>query len=386
MNDLSRGDVEFLLARPVRHLLDAADRRAFRGRRVLVTGAGGSIGSELACQIAGCDPALVALVDHSELALFEIERVLGDRRPGVRLEPLLGDVSRPDAMARWCRQVRPDVVYHAAAYKHVTMAERAVCAAAEVNVLGAVRSADAASEAGARFVLVSTDKAAAPRSVMGATKRLAELAVLARATAAFQPIVVRFGNVLGSSGSVLAIMRRRIREGRPLPLTDPEATRYFMTAGEAVALVMKTERIATRAETYWLDMGDPIRVGDLAARLLDLEARAGYRRVPIDTIGLRPGEKLREELTSQGLRMTRTRHRGIWVARQRPADRQRIDRTLAAVERQIAGGDAAAVLDLLAEAVPDFQPSEGARACAAAQREPGHDHQGRGAWTARRTA
>lgn len=383
MNDLSPRDLETLLARPVRHLLGRADARAFTGRRVLITGAGGSIGSELARQIARCGPACLAVVDHSELALFEVERALVEAFPTVAVEPALVDVSRPGAMDHWCQLLRPEVVYHAAAYKHVTMAERAVCSAAEVNVLGAVRSADAAAEVGARFVLISTDKAASPRSVMGATKRLAEIAVLARAAHTFQPIVVRFGNVLGSSGSVLAIMRRRIREGRPIPITEPDATRYFMTAGEAVALVMKTERLAKRAETYWLDMGAPIRIGDLADRLLAIEARAGHPRVPIDTIGLRPGEKLREELTSQGLRMCPTPHRRIWVARQRPADRLLVDCTLAGLERQIARGAAEAVLDLLTQAVSDFVPSQGARAFAAAQST--HVHQ-RSAWTARRTA
>jgi FlaA1/EpsC-like NDP-sugar epimerase len=383
VTDLSLRDVEFLLARPVRHLLGASDRRAFAGRRVLVTGAGGSIGSELARQIAACEPAHVALVDHSELALFELEGALGEAFPKMSIEPVLADVSRPGAMAQCCAIARPDVVYHAAAYKHVTMAERAVCSAVDVNVLGAARTADAAASVGARFVLISTDKAASPQSVMGATKRLAELAVLARATSAFQPVVVRFGNVLGSSGSVLAIMRRRIKEGRPIPLTDPEATRYFMTAGEAVALVMKTERIAERAETYWLDMGDAIRIGDLAARLLELEARAGHPSVPVETIGLRPGEKLREELTSQGLRMAPTRHRRIWVARQRPADLRQIDRALATLELQIGRGDAEAVLDELTRAVPDFVPSGDARAHATGQT----DHlKNRAFWNARRTA
>ncbi len=383
MTELSPRDLEYLLARPVRRLLGRADRRAFAGQRVLVTGAGGSIGSELARQIAQCQPARLVVVDHSELALFELERLLGDTCPGLAVEPVLADVARVGAMARCCRTARPDIVYHAAAYKHVTMAERAVVSTSEVNVLGAIRTADAAAEVGARYVLVSTDKAAAPRSVMGATKRLAEIAVLSRAARDFQPVVVRFGNVLGSSGSVLAIMRRRIREGRPIPMTDPNATRYFMTASEAVSLVMKTERLAQRAETYWLDMGAPIRIGDLAERLMALEARAGYARVPIETIGLRPGEKLREELTSQGLRMSPTTHRRIWVARQRPADRQVVDRALAELVADVDRGDAHAVLELLSTVVRDFVPSPSAQTVARAQSA---DVPRRSPWQDRRTA
>lgn len=367
MNDFSDVDVEFLLQRPVRRLLTDADRRTFRGRRVLVTGAGGSIGAALARQVAELGPSQLVLIDQSELALFQIERELGERYPTMPMEPVLADVSRTGAMAHVCRAVRPHVVYHAAAYKHVTMVERAVCAATNVNVLGTQSTVDAARDAGARFVLISSDKAASPQSVMGATKRLAELVVLSRATRTFHPVVVRFGNVLGSSGSVLTIMRECIRQGRPIPVTDPDATRYFMTAGEAVALVMKTELLAQGAETYWLDMGEPVRIGTLVDRLLALEARHGFPPVPVTRIGLRPGEKLREELTSQGLRMCPTRHRRVWVARQRPVESAVISRTLDAVARDVARGDAAAVLEALERAMPDYAASAQARRCAATQ-------------------
>lgn len=367
MSDFSDADVEFLLQRPVRRLLTDADRRAFGGRRILVTGAGGSIGAALARQIAELGPSRLVLVDQSELALFQLERELGERHPGVPIEPVLGDVSRTGAMRHACRASRPHVVYHAAAYKHVTMVERAACAAAEVNVLGTHATVDAAREVGARFVLISSDKAASPQSVMGATKRLAELVVLSRASRTFHPVVVRFGNVLGSSGSVLTIMRECIRRGRPVPVTDPDATRYFMTAGEAVALVMKTELQAQRAETYWLDMGEPVRVGTLVARLLALEATYGFSPVPVACVGLRPGEKRREELTSQGLRMCPTRHRRIWVARQRPVDAAVIGRALEALTRDIARADSTAVLQTIERTVPDYTASDDARRSAATQ-------------------
>lgn len=359
-------ELEYLLQRPVRRLLTDADRRAFHGRRVLITGAGGSIGSELARQIAALSPERLILLDQSELALFTIERELGERYPQLALEVVLADVARQGVMAHTCRAWRPHVVYHAAAYKHVTMAERAVCAAADANILGTRTAVDAARDVGARFVLISSDKAATPQSVMGATKRFAEFVVLSRARDTFQPVVVRFGNVLGSSGSVLQIMRECVRQGRPLPVTDPDATRYFMTAGEAVSLVMKTELLARRAETYWLDMGEPVRIGTLADRLLELEAQHGYAPVPIEQIGLRPGEKQREELTSQGLRMCPTRHRRIWVARQRPADARLLETRLRQIARDSARGDAVSVLAAIEQVVDDFIASAQARRCAAA--------------------
>lgn len=363
----TEAELQQLMHRPVRRLLTAADRKAFRGRRVLITGAGGSIGSELARQIAACHPGQLTLLDQSELNLFTVERELRARAPEVRLHVVLGDVSRR-AMRHACLSDRPHVIYHAAAYKHVTMLERAVCPAVEANVLGTVSAVDAARDIGARFVLVSSDKAAAPESVMGATKRLAELIVLSRASDVFRPIVIRFGNVLGSSGSVLTIIREAIRRGQPIQLTDPEATRYFMTAGEAVSLVIKADLLARQPETYWLDMGAPVRLGDLAERVLQLEERSGWTRVPIEVIGLRPGEKLREELTTQGLRMCRTNNRRIWVAKQVPANRAAIAKVERRLRARVARHDAAGALAWLAAGVPEFRASAQASALAQAQR------------------
>lgn len=367
MSDFTEADLESLLQRPVRRLLTDADRRAFIGRRVLITGAGGSIGSALARQVAALEPAQLVLVDNSELALFQVEREIAEGHPDVSLEAVLCNVARGGAMAQVCRRSRPHVVYHAAAYKHVTMAERAVCAAADVNILGTQQAVDAARDVAARFVLISSDKAAQPESVMGATKRFAELVVLSRLSKLFHPIVVRFGNVLGSSGSLLTIMRERIHRGRPIPLTDPEATRYVMTANEAVSLVMKTELLSRRAETYWLDMGAPVRIGVLAERLLELEAQRGYPRVAVEIIGLRPGEKLREELTSQGLRMCPTKHRRIWMARQPPVEYRLIARALLQMTRAIDRGDASSVLQTIERVVTGYVPSAQAQRYAAAE-------------------
>jgi FlaA1/EpsC-like NDP-sugar epimerase len=360
-------ELEWLMDRPACKLLTATDRRSFRGRRVVITGAGGSIGSELARQIAACGPAELTLIDHSELNLFQVERELQQAWPALPVNAVLADVSRR-ASRHTILQAQPHVVYHAAAYKHVTMLERAVCPAVEANVLGTLNVVEAAKDAGARFVLISSDKAAAPESVMGATKRLAELVTLSRATDRFRPIVVRFGNVLGSSGSVLTIMRDAIRAGRPVPITDPDATRYFMTAGEAVSLVIKADLLARRPETYWLDMGEPVRIGDLADRMMQLEEREGFARVPVNVIGLRAGEKQREELTTQGLRMCRTSHRRIWVATQVPADREPIAKAERRLRMRVARHDAAGALAWLAAAVSDFRVSPEASAMAQAQR------------------
>ena len=365
-NPFSDAELARLLERPVRHLLTPSDRKRYGARRLLVTGAGGSVGSELSRQLADCGPACLTLVDHSELHLFEITRELAERRPDVVVDPVLADVSHDASMRRTVAAAEPDVVFHAAAYKHVSMMERDVCAAVSANVVGTANVVAASREAGARFVLISSDKAAAPRSVMGATKRLAELITLAESARGARAIVVRFGNILGSSGSLLAIVRDRIRQGLPITLTDPTATRYVMTAGEAVSLVMKADLLAKRPETYWLDMGEPVAIGPLVERLMAIEAAAGHPAVPVRIVGLGPGEKRYEELTTQGLRMCPTAHRRIWVARQRASEAAAVREVVAQLRRLVDRGEATAALDRLVAAVPDFVASEDA--CAAARR------------------
>lgn len=357
MSAFTQAELEQLLDRPVRQVLSEADRRAFAGRRVLITGAGGSIGSELARQVAACHPERLTLIDHSEHALFQIERELTPLVPEGTLDPVLADVTRQAFVRQAFRRARPHVVYHAAAYKHVTMSERAICAAANANVLGTAIVVDAAKCFESRFILVSSDKAAAPASVMGATKRLAELVVLSQASDRFAPAVVRFGNVLGSSGSLLTILRECIRAGQPVPVTDPEATRYFMTAGEAVSLVMKVDLGGQSNETFWLDMGDPIRIGDLVERMLQMEQANGYGRVPIDLIGLRPGEKRQERLVEQGTSMAPTGHPRIWVARQPAVDDVTVANALSRLRRAQALADDSEALVALADAVPEFIPT-----------------------------
>jgi FlaA1/EpsC-like NDP-sugar epimerase len=368
--ELKRTAQERLLGRRVDAILTAHESSGFSGQRILVTGGGGSVGSELARQIAGCQPAHLVLFDHAEYQLFRIEAELRDLFPGLKLTVCLGDVSRRVDIHDACRDLQPHVVFHAAAYKHVTLAERAIVAAARTNVLGTVHTLRAAREAGARFVFISSDKAAESRSVMGATKRFAELVTLDRSRPGSPTMVTRFGNILGSSGSVVEIMLRCVERGRAVPVTDPEATRFFMTGEEAASLVMKAAQIGSGGEVFWLDMGEPVRIGDLAERLIAFATPPGVAPVPVDVIGLRPGEKMREELTNQGLEMRRTPHHRIWRARQQDVARHEVYRALRALARACAAGDAGSALDAIQLAVSDYVPSQSALNLAHRRRTP----------------
>jgi FlaA1/EpsC-like NDP-sugar epimerase len=360
---------ERVLGRQLCEVLTVEDRVAFRGKHVLITGAGGSVGGELARQLLMCGVARLTLLDHSEYALFRIDGELRQSFAAADIRPVLADVTRSTDVRAAFRASLPDIVYHAAAYKHVTFAETAVVPALRVNALGAWIAARAASEVKADFVLISSDKAAEPRSVMGATKRFAEHLVLAEATPGFTPLVVRFGNILGSSGSVVEIMLRQAAAGLPIPITDPDATRYFMTAAEAVSLVLKAGLIRKEPGIFWLDMGEPIRIGDLAMRIVDEALAAGYPRVDMTVIGLRPGEKPHEELTSQGLSMQPTGHARIFGARQRRVATATLVQARRTARSACASGNARAALSALCQLVDDFVPS-GTALRAAGEKEP----------------
>jgi FlaA1/EpsC-like NDP-sugar epimerase len=362
--EMDREAEQRLLGRPVESVLTAFDRRALKGRRLLVTGAGGSLGAELAQQLASCAPSSLTLVDHAEYNLFTIEHRLRREYPSLAIHAVLGDVSRRADIRSACLTARPHTVYHAAAYKHVPVAEVSVVAAARTNVLGTVETIRAAREVGARLLLVSSDKAADPRSVIGATKRLAELVAVYQRSRLFRPVVVRFGNILGSSGSVVEIMTKTVKAGRNVPVTDPAATRLFMTAEEAVSLIIKADLIGRGGDVFWLDMGRPLRIGDLAERIIEWATPPGQPRVGIDTIGLRPGEKLRVELTTQGLEMKATSHPRIWFARQLDVPRTSIQRAVTQLRRACAAGDAALALETIVKAVPDYEATDAARKAA----------------------
>jgi FlaA1/EpsC-like NDP-sugar epimerase len=288
------------------------------GASVLVTGAGGSIGSELARQVLTLGPRQLALVDNSETALWSIERELGERhgidRPTV--DAYLCDVRSAAAIDRVVHDAAPDVVFHAAALKHVPICEAQPAEAVLTNVVGTRNVLDAANRAEvSRFVLISTDKAVQPIGVMGATKRLAEIATLAAGRRTGRShMAVRFGNVLGSSGSVVPIFRHQLEQGLPITITHREATRYFMTIPEAVSLILQAGASETSGDIYVLDMGEPVRIVDLANDMVRL---SGLNPASVDIVftGLRPGERLNERLTYDHESIEETEHARVWRAK-----------------------------------------------------------------------
>lgn len=326
-------DLTQLLNRPARQFDKEAVRSVIENKRVLITGAGGSIGSELSRIAARFKPQQLVLVDRSENALFEIDRQIARSHPTLPRKALLHDVVEAKATLAHFRTLQPDIIFHAAAHKHVPMMEDHPAAAVDNNLFGTKSVADAADAVGAeRFVMVSTDKAVNPTSIMGATKRLAELYVQhinQRSATVFS--MVRFGNVLGSSGSVLDTWARQIADGGPLTVTDPAMTRYFMTIPEAAALVIQSAALvspdAPGGEVFLLDMGEPIRIVDLARRFIKLHGlqpvlsddqlldAAGPGTMRIVFTGARPGEKLHEELAFDAECMRPTRHPdiNIWM-------------------------------------------------------------------------
>ena len=313
------------------------------GEVVLVTGAGGSIGSELCRQIARIQPAKLVLLDNAEPALFEIERELVRERGFRAAAAVVGDVKDPVKLGQVFDKYRPSVVFHAAAYKHVAMMEANPIEAVRNNTLGTRVLADVAIEYGAsRFVLVSTDKAANPRTVMGQSKAIAEWIVEAwgnRDGVETRFVAVRFGNVLGSSGSVIPIFRQQIARGGPVTVTHPEMTRFFMTIPEAVQLVVQAGAIGGRGQVYVLDMGEPVRIVDLAERMIRLSGKEPGRDVAIEFIGPAPGEKLHEELVGDGELVSASPYPKIDLITQPPVDARWLEGELARLERLVGEGD-----------------------------------------------
>jgi len=289
----------------------------FRGRRVLVTGAGGSIGSEICGQVAAFSPSRLVLFEKHEAALYDIDRRLRQRYPALELDSLIGDVRDRGRVDEAVGGTRPEFVFHAAAYKHVPLMEKNAGEAFKTNVLGTKTIAEACGRYGAGvFVLVSTDKAVEPVSIMGASKRLAELAVQGLAPRYdTRFLTVRFGNVLGSSGSVVPLFREQIEHSGPVTVTHANVTRWFMTIPEAVQLILETARIGRGGETFILDMGRPVRILDLARSLIRQHGREPGQDVPIVFTGLRPGERLFEKLTNDDETVWRTAHPRILAAR-----------------------------------------------------------------------
>ena len=342
------------------------------GKRVLVTGAAGSIGSELCRQITASGAAYLACLDKDENGLFRLERELGDQTRDTAFDFLLGDIKNESRLDAFFKRARPDVVFHAAAYKHVPILQFHPEEAVGNNVLGTRRLVEmAVAYRVQRFVMISTDKAVNPTNVMGASKQVAEKVVLSEAISE-RPgpefSIIRFGNVLGSAGSVVEMFHRQIARGGPVTVTHPDMERFFMTIAEAVQLVLFAAAMGTGGEVFILDMGAQVKIDDLARQMIRLSGLTPDVDVKIDFIGLRPGEKLKEELWASGEEPHRTDNADILVAR-----RQAIDPAAVAsgVERLVAAasvGDRTALWASLLELVPDFQGLTGTEA----ERPPEH--------------
>jgi FlaA1/EpsC-like NDP-sugar epimerase len=359
--------IEDLLNRRQVNLDSQGMAELIRGRRVLITGAGGSIGSELTRQVAGFQPAEIMLLDNGEFALWQIDLELRETRPETKRRAVIADIRDAVRMRALCAEFRPDLVFHAAALKHVPIVEANPLEGLQTNVLGTRAVADAACLGGAALmVLISTDKAVNPSSVMGASKRLAEMycqgldVARRRYPSEMRCVTVRFGNVLGSTGSVVPLFHRQLAQGGPLTVTHPEMSRYFMTVREAVSLVLQASYVGSGEDAiedggiFVLDMREPIKIVDLARQMIRLAGLRPDIDIAIEFTGLRPGEKLYEELFHGSEAPLPTGYPGLLMASPRIADLRVVGNALDEIEHAAAAGDAAAALRILADMVPEF--------------------------------
>jgi len=358
MSQIKDVEIEDLLGRDQVMLDQTAIRNYLTDKRVLVTGAAGSIGSEICRQVARFKPAKLVLFDHAETPLFYIEKELAAEFPDLRIIPMVGDVKNKDRVEAVFDEFCPDVVFHAAAYKHVAMMEYNPAEAVLNNVMGSKVVADAAHKTKVRnFVMVSTDKAVNPTNVMGATKRSAEIYVQALAAKSKTKFTtVRFGNVLGSNGSVIPLFKEQIRKGGPVTVTDRDVVRYFMTIPEASQLVMQAGCIGHGGEIFVLDMGEPVRILSLAEELIRLSGLIPYKEIDIEFTGLKPGEKLFEELLIDGEGIKPTSHNKIRVMAPVETDLKKVTSDFDELFSHARSHDLGALLLALRGIVPEFVP------------------------------
>ena len=355
INELRAVSIEDVLGRDPVTLDWEGIRQGLTGKTILVTGGGGSIGSELCRQIAALQPAHLVLMENSEYNLYELEMELGRKFPDVRLTASLGDVRDAATVEQLFARQKPDVVFHAAAYKHVPMLEDQVREAVNNNVQGTRTVALAADRHGcSEFLLISTDKAVNPSNVMGTSKRVAEIFcqnLNEHSNTRF--ITVRFGNVLGSAGSVVPLFRKQIREGGPVTVTHEDMERYFMTIPEAAQLILQSAVLGKGGEIFVLDMGEPVKIQYLAEQMIRLSGKEPNVDIDIVCTGLRPGEKLYEELFHEQEKLEHTSHEKILLARHREVDWDELTNVLDEVESACTAFDSPRLLQLITGLVPE---------------------------------
>lgn len=352
--------VEDLLGRKPVRLDQMVIRERIQGKVVMVTGAAGSIGSEICRQVAPFHPLALIGFDEAETPLFQIDRELRKAFPQLVFHPEIGNITRPDNIRRVMEKFQPSILYHAAAYKHVPMMERHVFAAVENNIFGTWQVALAAAKYGVEdFVMISTDKAVRPTSIMGATKRVAELVIRAmQQETGTRFVAVRFGNVLGSNGSVVPIFKEQIAAGGPVTVTHPEMARYFMTIPEASQLVLQAFSMGKGGEVFVLDMGEPVKIVDLARNLILLSGLQPDRDIKIQFSGVRPGEKLFEELNLKDESLVPTSHAKIRsFVSNCDVDVREIGARLQDLRRVVELQDVSGLALILKEMIPDYNPT-----------------------------
>ena len=350
--------IEDLLYRRAVDVIDEKTAAWYRGKNVLITGGGGSIGSELARQIAKVGPARLTLLDIYENGVYEIQQELLTRYPGINLRIEIANICDAEEIGRILELHTPDIVLHAAAHKHVPLMERNVVEAVKNNVFGTLNLVEACERCGVkRFIMISTDKAVNPTNVMGATKRMCEMIVQSR-RGGTSFCATRFGNVLGSNGSVIPLFRRQIANGGPVTVTDRRITRFFMTIPEASQLVMTSGAMAKNGELYVLDMGQPVKILDFAEEMIRLSGLEPYRDIQIVETGLRPGEKLYEELLIRTEEMDKTENDKIFIERDKPLSAEEIREKLEILREAVATGSNHVVKEALMKVVPTYHSPE----------------------------
>ncbi len=349
-------EIDDLLKRAPKDLDQSIIENFVAGKSVLITGAGGSIGSELSRQVVQCNPSVEMLVDSNEYGLYRIDSELSVNLNGVKLYSILENITKPLITEEFLKRIKTDIVFHSAAYKHVSLVETNPCEAIINNIKGAVNAAKLADKHKVKkFVLISSDKAVRPTSVMGATKRVCELYIQNfNNRSDTEYVAVRFGNVLDSSGSVVPKFKQQIRNGGPVTVTHPDATRYFMLIPEAVQLVMQAASLGRGGEVFILDMGDPVNIGNMAKEMIRMMGHS-LEDVKIDYTGLKPGEKLREELLVDGT-VKDTRYESITVAGVTKVDWEEFESGVDKLVHFAYEGNARAAIQMLKKLVPEYNP------------------------------